>query len=39
MKLGRCRESSKPVVICDWLALFGFTNLPVAAIAGMKKRV
>ena len=28
MKLGRYRERSKPVAICDRSALFGFTNLP-----------
>ena len=39
MKLGRYREKSKLVARCDRSALLGFTNLPVAAIAGMKKRV
>lgn len=39
MKLGRYRGCSKPVVTCDRPARFCFTNLPVAAIAGMKKRV
>ena len=32
MKLGRCRESSKPVVKCDRSALFGFMKLDSAEI-------
>ena len=32
MKLGRYRESSKPVAMCDRSALFGFTKLDSAEI-------
>ena len=32
MKLGRHRESSKPVAICDRPTLFGFTKLDSAEI-------
>ena len=37
MKLGRYRESSKPVAICDRPILFGFTKLDSAKIPRSKK--
>ena len=37
MKLGRYRERSKPVVMCDRSALFGFTKLDSAEILRIKK--
>ena len=37
MKLGRYRESSKPVAICGWPALFGFMKLDSAEIPRIKK--
>ena len=43
MKLGRYRERSKPVAICDRSALFGFMKLDSAEIvmneeAGVKEK-
>ena len=39
MKLGGYRESSKPVAICGWPALFGFRMLDSAKIPRIKKSV
>ena len=39
MKLGRYRESSKPVARCDRSALSGFTKLGSAEITRIKKSV
>lgn len=37
MKLGRCRESSKPVVKCDRSVLFGFMKMDSAEIQRSEK--
>ena len=37
MKLGRYRESSKPVAMCDRSTLFGFTTLDSAEFPRIKK--
>ena len=39
MKLGRYRESSKQVAICDLSILFGFMDLASAEIPRIKKSV
>ena len=39
MKLGRYREGSKPVAICDRPTLFGFTTLDSAEFPRIKKSV
>ena len=39
MKLGRYRESGKPVAMCDRSALFGFTKMDSAKIPRIRKSV
>ena len=39
MKLGRYRECSKPVAMCDRPILFGFTKLDFAEFPRIKKSV
>ena len=39
MKLGRYRERSKPVAMCDRSALFGFTKLDSAELPRIRKSV